>query len=216
MDLLRWCPVCGQTELDVQDPNAPVFRRGKDRCETTEEKWIRGTPAECNSYFGDGFPPIDAEAPIAIPIDQLNASNDDWDLCTESSIAMIVFVIEINGRGILAFSASSQLDAEQQAMSPEIRSDLMVYETADGPIWNGQDEMVVREALPDERARWLFIRANSEPPDTPGGGRPSLYIYLVKIANEADGYARSKPLNWHSVLARAVVGTRGALAAYRW
>jgi hypothetical protein len=57
-------------------------------------------------------------------------------------------------------------------MSPEIRSDLMVYETADGPIWNGQDEIVVREALPDERARWLFIRANSEPPDTPGGGAP--------------------------------------------
>jgi hypothetical protein len=77
MDLLRWCPVCGQTEPDVQDPNAPVFWRGNDRCETTEEKWIRGIPAECNSYSGDRFPPIDAEAPIAIPIDQLNASNDD-------------------------------------------------------------------------------------------------------------------------------------------
>jgi hypothetical protein len=46
-------------------------------------------------------------------------------------------------------------------MSPEIRSDLMVYETADSPIWNGHDEIVVREALPDERASWLSIRAIS-------------------------------------------------------
>jgi hypothetical protein len=28
-----------------------------------------------------------------------------------------------------------------------------VYETADGPIWNGQDEIVVREALPDEPSK---------------------------------------------------------------
>jgi hypothetical protein len=38
---------------------------------------------------------------------------------------MIVFVIEINGRSILAFNADSQLEAEQHAMSPQIRSDLM-------------------------------------------------------------------------------------------
>jgi hypothetical protein len=74
---LRWCPVCGQTELDVQAVNPPVFRRGKDKCETTEEKWIRGSVAECNSYFGARFPPLDAESPLAIPIDQLNASNDE-------------------------------------------------------------------------------------------------------------------------------------------
>jgi hypothetical protein len=108
---------------------------------------------------------------------------------------MIVFVIEINGRAILAFDADSQLEAEQRAMSPEIRSDLMVYETADGPIWNGQDEIVVRQALPNERARWLFGRAHTEPPDTSGEEVPALFIYLVEIVNEADGDARSKPLN---------------------
>jgi len=108
---------------------------------------------------------------------------------------MIVFVIEINGRSILAFDADSQLEAEQLAMSPEIRSDLMVYETAEGPIWNGQDEIVVREALPEEQASWLSIRANSEPPDTPSEERLTLQIYLVEIVNEADGTARKKPLN---------------------
>jgi hypothetical protein len=108
---------------------------------------------------------------------------------------MIVFVIEINGRAILAFDADSQLKAEQHAMSPEIRSDLMVYETADGPIWNGQDEIVVREALPDERESWLSIRANSEPPGTPSEEPITLQLFLVDIVNEADGDARSKPLN---------------------
>jgi hypothetical protein len=108
---------------------------------------------------------------------------------------MIVFVIEINGKTILAFNADSQLEAEQHAMSPEIRSDLMVYETADGPIWNGQDEIVVREALPDERTNWLSMFANSEPPDIPGDGRLSFHMYIVEIVNEADGAAREKPLN---------------------
>jgi hypothetical protein len=108
---------------------------------------------------------------------------------------MIVFVIEINGRSILTFDADSQLKAEQHAMSPEIRSDLMVYETSDGPIWNGQDEIVVREALPDERARWLLMSANSEPPDTPMEGRFTCHVYIVEIVNEADFAAREKPLN---------------------
>ena len=108
---------------------------------------------------------------------------------------MIVFVIEINGRAILAFDANSQLEAEHHAMSPEIRSDLMVYETADGPIWNGNDKIVVREALLPERARWLSIRANSEPPHAPSGEHLTLHIYLVDIVNEADVAARSKPLN---------------------
>jgi hypothetical protein len=106
---------------------------------------------------------------------------------------MIVFVIEINGTSILAFDADSQLEAEQRAMSPEIRSDLMVYETDDGPIWNGLDEIVVREALPPERARWLFIRANLEHPVA--DEHHTLQVYLVEIVNEADGDARSKPLN---------------------
>jgi hypothetical protein len=108
---------------------------------------------------------------------------------------MIVFVIEINGTSILAFNADSHLEAEQHAMSPEIRSDLMVYETADGPIWNGRDEIVVREALPDQRARWLFFHASSEQPDTPSEECLTHHVYIVKIVNQADGAARQKPLN---------------------
>jgi hypothetical protein len=106
---------------------------------------------------------------------------------------MIIFVIEINGTSILAFNAGNRLEAEQHAVSPEVRSDLMVLETADGPIWNGQDEIAVREALPDERAHWLLSRAESEQPAN--AERLTLQVYLVEVVNEADGDARQKPLN---------------------
>ena len=93
---------------------------------------------------------------------------------------MIIFVFEINGKSILAFDADGQLEAEHEAMSPQIRSDLM-------------DEIVVREARPDERAPWLSIRAHSREPV--GEERHTLQVYLVEIVNEADGAARQKPLN---------------------
>jgi hypothetical protein len=70
----------------------------------------------------------------------------------------LVFVIEINGKSVLAFNADSQVDAERKAQSPMLCSDLMVFETADGPIWNGADAIVVREALPVERERKLAVR----------------------------------------------------------
>ena len=55
----------------------------------------------------------------------------------------LIFVIEINGKSVLAFNADSQVDAERKAESPMLCSDLMVFETADGPIWNGEDAIVV-------------------------------------------------------------------------
>jgi hypothetical protein len=70
----------------------------------------------------------------------------------------LIFVIEINGKSVLAFNADSQVDAERKAQSPMLCSDLMVFETADGPIWNGADAIVVREALPVERERKLAVR----------------------------------------------------------
>jgi hypothetical protein len=120
-------------------------------------------------------------------------SSHGREAASRSGTPMIIFVIEINGKSILAFDADSQLEAEHEAMSPQIGSDLMVYETADGPIWNGQDEIVVREARPDERAPWLSIRAHSREPV--GEERHTLQVYLVEIVNEADGAARQKPLN---------------------
>ena len=105
----------------------------------------------------------------------------------------LIFVIEINGKSVLAFNADSQIDAERKAQSPMLCSDLMVFETVDGPLWNGEDEIVVREALPAERENWLFVRAHTEPAE--GQDDLTLQTYLVDIINEEDEAARQKPLN---------------------
>jgi hypothetical protein len=105
----------------------------------------------------------------------------------------LIFVIEINGKSVLAFNAVSQVDAERKPQSPMLCSDLMVFETADGPIWNGEDAIVVREALPVERENWLFVRAHTEP--AAGENDLTLQTYLVDIVNEEDEAARQKPLN---------------------
>jgi hypothetical protein len=103
------------------------------------------------------------------------------------------FLIEINGKSVLAFNADSQSDADRKAESPILCSDLMVFETIDGPIWNGADEIVVREAQPAEREKWLFVRAHTEP--TVGENDLTLQTYLVDIVNEEDEAGRQKPLN---------------------
>jgi hypothetical protein len=105
----------------------------------------------------------------------------------------LIFVIEINGKSVLAFNAESQIDAEREAQNPMLGSDLMVFETADGPIWNGEDAIVVREALPVERENWLFVGAHTEP--AAGENDLTLQTYLVDIVNEEDEAPRQKPLN---------------------
>jgi hypothetical protein len=80
--------------------------------------------------------------------------------------------------------ASVLLEAEQHAMSPEIRSDLMVYETADGPIWNGRDQIALA-VFPCQ-----FGAAGHAKLRVP---HPS--CLHRRIVNQADGAARQKPLN---------------------
>jgi hypothetical protein len=105
----------------------------------------------------------------------------------------LILVIEINGKSVLAFNADSQIDVKRKAQNPMLCSDLMVFETADGSLWNGEDEIVVREALPAEKENWLFVRAHTEPAE--GQDDLTLQTYLVDNVNEEDEAARQKPLN---------------------
>jgi hypothetical protein len=99
-----------------------------------------------------------------------------------------VFIIEINGTAVIAFNAQNRFDAEREAASPHVRTDLMTYETEGGPIWNGRDEIVVREARPVGREYWALVCGISEPPEE----GVVLQVYLIEIVN---GAARHGPLN---------------------
>src|SRR5579871_6088128 len=68
---------------------------------------------------------------------------------------MTVFVAEINGRGIVAFSQPNADDALAFADDEDFRSDLMFLEGENGrPLWDGRAEICVREADPHEAERW--------------------------------------------------------------
>jgi hypothetical protein len=68
---------------------------------------------------------------------------------------MAVFVAEINGQGIIAFSQPSADNALAWADDEAFRSDLTFLEGEDGrPLWDGHSEIYVREADPEEAERW--------------------------------------------------------------
>ena len=63
---------------------------------------------------------------------------------------MTIFVAEINGRGIVAFSQPSPEDALDWADDEDFRSDIVFLEGEDGrPLWDGRAEIFVREADPE-------------------------------------------------------------------
>jgi hypothetical protein len=62
-----------------------------------------------------------------------------------------IFVAEINGQGIVAFSQPTADDVFAWADDEDFRPDLTFLEGEDGrPIWDGRDEIYVREADPEE------------------------------------------------------------------
>jgi hypothetical protein len=89
---------------------------------------------------------------------------------------MVIHTIEINGIGILAFDAENQSDAEQVSTHPQVSSNMMIYETKNGPIWNGRDKIIVREASPAERRRWQLAHTM----------RPTrrFIVWLVEVTNQ--------------------------------
>ena len=107
---------------------------------------------------------------------------------------MSVFVVEINGIGVVAFNADSLFRAERIAAEPRLRSDLMVHETAAGPIWNGADEVIVRQAVSNERSLWERTRTFAVS-DATNEELGTLEVWLVKITNRPDDAARQRPLH---------------------
>jgi hypothetical protein len=51
---LRWCPQCGQVEVDELGAHPKVIRKGDDRCEVPKEDWKRGNSTECSNFLA-GF-----------------------------------------------------------------------------------------------------------------------------------------------------------------
>jgi hypothetical protein len=74
---------------------------------------------------------------------------------------MTVYVADIQGRGIAAFHADNGLDAESLVRDRVFRDDLMALATDGVPLWDGMTDIRVRQALPDEEAKWRVSRAKA-------------------------------------------------------
>ena len=109
------------------------------------------------------------------------------------TIAVSVFVVEINGVAVVAFNADNQFRAERIAAGPRLRSDLMVNHTAAGPIWNGVDQIIVRKAVYNEYSLWDGMRVLAAPQTSEE--TQVLEVWLVNVTNRTEEAARQRPLH---------------------
>ena len=72
---------------------------------------------------------------------------------------MAIYVAEIKGRGIVAFHADTGPHAELFVRDPAFCDDLMVLASDGLPLWDGMTSILVRQARPDEEAKWRASRA---------------------------------------------------------
>ena len=67
---------------------------------------------------------------------------------------MAPFTVEVSGRPAIALSEEGRAAAEELRASA-IGPDLLDFEEEGGrPVWDGEEELTVREARPEEAARW--------------------------------------------------------------
>ena len=106
----------------------------------------------------------------------------------ESVTAMMIFVVEINGRGIAAFNAESEIAGKAFIDEEWFRSDLMALECDGTPLWNGKSEIYLREALPEEADQWrvAYARTQFKSIDSEFGVDARWLLYLVPVSDPTD------------------------------
>lgn len=101
---------------------------------------------------------------------------------------MSLFTLEIERRPIMVFASEDQTTAELFTEDPSLHEDLMVFTHEGQPLWDGEAELSVREAHPQEASDWeaAFARAEED-----GGGdedeRDSFTMFLVEVSDPTDG-----------------------------
>ena len=66
---------------------------------------------------------------------------------------MALFTVEVSGRPVLVFSEEDR-GAAEELLASAIGPDLLDFEEDGRPVWDGEEELSVREARPEEAARW--------------------------------------------------------------
>jgi hypothetical protein len=98
---------------------------------------------------------------------------------------MTVYVAEIKGRGIAAFRAENGFDAERLVRDRVFCDDLMVLTTDGLPIWDGATQIQVRQARPDEEAKWRASHAKAIRHGDIESDEDAWIVFLVSLNDPA-------------------------------
>ncbi len=103
---------------------------------------------------------------------------------------MPLFTVEVSGRPVLVFSEEDRGAAERLLVS-SIGPDLLDFEEAEEgrPVWDGEEELTVRDADPEESARWEQGLAEARRDDRSGEvdeGSHAVFLIEVDPGTEED------------------------------
>ena len=90
---------------------------------------------------------------------------------------MTVYVAEISGRGIAAFDAANDAEAEVHLADEAFVRDLTVLQSQGRPLWDGVTKIQMRRASPEEEVAWqsgLVV------------GDEDRFVFLVPVVDPSD------------------------------
>ena len=101
---------------------------------------------------------------------------------------MVLFTVEVAGRPVLVFPEEDRGEedrgAAEKLLVSSIGPDLLDFEEAEEgrPVWDGEEELTVREARPEEAARWEQGLAEARRDDGSGeADEESHAVFLIEV-----------------------------------
>ena len=100
---------------------------------------------------------------------------------------MALFTVEVSGRPVLVFSEGNRRAAEE-LLASAIGPDLLDFEEEEGRlVWDGEEELTVREARPEEAARWEQGRAEAQRNAVADEQEPDGFaVFLIEVDGGAE------------------------------
>ena len=100
---------------------------------------------------------------------------------------MTIYVAEIEGRAVVAFGAENRAEAQDLIDAEWLHDDLIVLETNGRPLWNGESEIHLREAIDEEHAQWESSWAAALlQGEATADEKDEWVVYLVPVSDPTD------------------------------
>ena len=94
---------------------------------------------------------------------------------------MALFTVEVSGRPVLVFSEEDR-GAAEELLASSIGPDLLDFEEDGRPVWDGEEELTVREARPEEAAHWEQGLAEARQDDGSGEADDESHaVFLIEV-----------------------------------